>query len=66
MKKKFPIKCRFDIKKILKVVSMVVHRKDMRNEKLKLKKYVFSERPFLQKNPEDRTNRFTQKRHDKR
>ena len=45
---------------------MVVHRKNMRNEKLKLKKYVFSERPFLQKNPEDRTNTFTQKRHDKR
>ena len=45
---------------------MVVHRKDMRNEKLKLRKYVISERPFLQKNPEDRTNTFTQKRHDKR
>ena len=44
---------------------MVVHRKDMRNEKLKLKKYVISERPFLQKNPEDRTNTFTQKTHDK-
>ena len=45
---------------------MVVHRKDMRNEKLKLKIYVFSERTFLQKNPADRTNTFTQKRHDKR
>ena len=31
-----------------------------------LKNYVFSERPFLQNNLEDRTNRFTQKRHDKR
>ena len=55
----------FRHKTILKNVSMVVHRKDKQNEKLKLKNYVFSERPFLQKNPEDRTNTFTQKRHDK-
>ena len=45
---------------------MVVHRKDTAKRKFEVKNYVFSERPFLKKNPEDRTSRLIQKRHEKR
>ena len=46
---------------------MVVHRKDTAIRKLKVKKSrIFFERLFLQKNPEDRTNRCTQGRHGKK
>ena len=58
------IKSPFQKKTIAKIVSLRVHRKDIR--KHTLKKFSFSREKFFTKSyPTDRINGFTQERHQK-
>ena len=59
--KKYSFKMSFRHKTVLKIVSMVVHRKDTAKRKFEVKKIRILRKTDHKKNPEDRTSRPIQK-----
>ena len=51
----------FRHKTVLKIVSMVIHRKDTAKRKIEVKKLRILRKTVLKKDPEDRTSRPIQK-----